>query len=349
MKSVLFCKIEAPTFSSVGMVKGFKEAGFEEVFEFDWQRFRFDVGLEGMRSRLLGMAVMNQPDLIFLHLQVNSALDIETAQALQTIAPVVNFTEDVREDTGWYEDVAPHISLTIFTNKEDVEKLKQKGIDNVVYMPTSYNDVWYQKYPVKPEKKYGDIVFLGQNYVGTNLNFPLAEERQRMIQFLKAEYGDLFQAYGMGQENQMLNPMEAVNAYNNCKIAIGHNNFLRVGYSSDRLYNAMGCGAFFISSYFPDIETLFDKEKNLEWYQNLDELKNLIDYYLDDDTEREAIAKQGYRVVSENHTWKNRIFCLIVMLYTKNYNNNGLYFAGGYKTIPVHEHIDNIIKVFKNK
>lgn len=311
MKSVLFCKIEAPTYSSAGMVKGFKEAGFDEVFEFDWQRFRFSVGLEGMRSRLLGMAQMNKPDLIFLHLQINSAIDIETAQALQAIAPVVNFTEDVREDTGWYEDVAPYIALTVFTNKEDVEKLKAKGIDNVVYMPTSYNDIWYSKYAAKPEKKYGDIVFLGQNYVGTNLDFPLAQERQEMIQFLKGEYGDLFQAYGMGQENPMLNPMEAVHAYNGCKIAIGQNNFLRTGYSSDRLFNTMGCGAFMITSHFPDIETLFEKEKHLEWFTNFDELKNLIDYYLDDETEREIIAEEGHQFILENHRWKNR-FELIV-------------------------------------
>ncbi len=128
MKSVLFCKIEVEgVFSSAGMVKGFKEAGFEEVIEFNWQSFRFNVGLEGMRSRLIGMAMTHKPDLIFLHLQVNSSIDVEVAQILQGLAPVVNFTEDVREETGWYEDVAPEILLTVFTNQYDVQKLKQKG------------------------------------------------------------------------------------------------------------------------------------------------------------------------------------------------------------------------------
>jgi spore maturation protein CgeB len=41
-------------------------------------------------------------------------------------------------------------------------------------------------------------------------------------------------------------------------------------------------------------------------YNNLDQLKQLIDYYLEHEEEREEIRKSGHDMVKINYTYKNR-------------------------------------------
>src|SRR6185312_3700466 len=232
MKKALLIKLESPFYSSIAIERAFKE--HFEVHYIDWQAIRFNNGVNGLQviwETILKECDTFNPDLIFIQLQVSYILSTEQFKELGQRSFVINYTEDVREDIKWMEDAAPHIGLTIFTNMDDVEKLKDKGIHNVSYMPVSYNDVWYRPVP-KTDKYYGDIVFIGNNTVGTNLNFPYAQERQDMIKFMKDKFGDKFRSYGMAQEYQMLPPAEVIQAYSNCKVVITQNQFKRNKYCS---------------------------------------------------------------------------------------------------------------------
>src|ERR1019366_788393 len=162
MKKALLIKLEAPSYSSIGMERAFKE--HFEVVSIDWQGVRFNLGINKLWPAIMFQVGLFNPDLIFIQLQVSHVLNTEQFKELGKIAFVINYTEDVREDIKWMEDAAPHIGLTIFTNQDDVDKLKEKGIYNVAYMPVSYNDVWYR--PVsKTDKYYAYIVFIGNHTV----------------------------------------------------------------------------------------------------------------------------------------------------------------------------------------
>lgn len=309
MKKVLLIKLEMYNiYSSAGMEEAFKEA-FGEVRSIDWQREKLQGGVNGnerLWETIIRECRMFEPDLIFCQFQNTSVLNVEQFQRLSEYGFVINYTEDVREDISWYEEIAPHIGLTIFTNMDDCRKFWAKGLQ-AAYMMVSYNHTWY-KPQFKTVRDYGDIIFTGTNYelANFNLNFPLAKERQEMIAFMKDRFGDKFQAYGMGQDNQRLDAMQCVEAYNNAKIVITHNNFIREGYCSDRGLNSMGCGAVTIHREFENIRELLKFDPFVYTWDNLGDLWYTCHEILKsgvNDSNKSAIAGAAYT----NHSWHNRI------------------------------------------
>lgn len=308
---VLHCGITAPTYSSVAISEGFRQNGFD-VSYYNWQSVRFDEGLEGMRERLILKSKFDNPNIIFLHVQNPDAIDKETAIELSKHAFVINYTFDVRskEKTEWMYELAPLIGLTVFACQDDANEAISRGINNVTHSHSSFDPEVYRPLilPEQIKSQYPKIVFIGNNTLNTNLNFEQSNERVDMVEFLKKQYGDKFGVYGMGWENsKMVNPQEKVTIYNACKIAITQNQFKRKYYASDRQWEIMSCGTFSLCQHYEGIEKDFVKEVHCDWWNNLDELKNLIDFYLFDDKERESIAKNGSLFVRENHNWKNRI------------------------------------------
>src|SRR6266446_1633002 len=103
MSSILVVKLEAPQYSSDGIIRAFKEH-YDEAYEYNWQHVRFNTSVEEMRRRLMGMALQYHPDVIFLHIQNEEALDQNTIQFLSNeIGFVINYTFDcrTREKTEW--------------------------------------------------------------------------------------------------------------------------------------------------------------------------------------------------------------------------------------------------------
>ena len=312
MKKALLIKLESPAYSSIGMERAFKE--HFEVHSVDWQHIRFTNGYDGLK--VIWETIINEcdtfkPDLIFIQIQVSYILTTDQFKELGQRSFVINYTEDAREDIQWMEDAAPHIGLTIFTNQDDVEKLKSKGIFNTAYMPVSYNDVWYRPVP-KTDKYYGDIVFIGNNNVNTNLNFPYAQERQDMIEFMYEIFGDRFRAHGMGQGFSMLAPAQVIEAYSNCKIVITHNNFKRKGYFSDRGLNALGCGAITVHQHFEGIDGIFGDAPYISSWKTLEGLETICRYYLENNFYGFRTKISQY--TKENHSWTERVIQIIELI-----------------------------------
>lgn len=310
-KKVFHVGITAPTYSSEAITKSFKDV-FGDVLYFDWQYHRYNFGTETMQKLLLKEANDYKPDIIFLHFNHNSeVLSLENYLELSNLAFVVTYTEDVRDDISWFKKILHYVGLGIFTNIDDVDELNAgQAVKKAAYLPVSYNDLWYKKQP-PTTRNYGEIVFLGNNYVNTNTNFPNAQERQDMVAALKKEFGDKFQAYGRGQENEALNPQQAVECYNNAKIAITHNNFKRKGYQSDRGLNSIGCGCFTILQHYDGILSHFD---GYGW-DNLQQLIDACNFHLKNEGSRILFADIKYKNVTQNHTWRQRAESIKELIY----------------------------------
>jgi spore maturation protein CgeB len=76
------------------------------------------------------------------------------------------------------------------------------------------------------------------------------------------------------------------------------------GFLSNRLYDALACGAFVISDDVEGIEAEFDGA--IEVYRVRDELEPLIARYLADPAARRRQAEHGRRIVLEQHTFDAR-------------------------------------------
>lgn len=318
-KKVLHFRLDAPQYSSEFMRRGFIEAGYE-YHGMNWQQVKFDEGVLGFQARAIQAAKEIEPDIIFIHIQSGDILDIETCQELTAVGFTILYTFDVREDIAWMKELAPYLNMILVADGETAKEFPagksfvlQSSCDMEMYKPE------FVPLPEYPSKMFYtkilynyDIAFIGSNYVNTNLNFPLADERFQMVTELKKEYGDTrydrFLYKGMNwSTSEYVPPAKERSIYNASKIAICHNNFYRDRYSSDRLWRIIACGCFCLTKYFPGIETIFEAGTHLDWWHTIDELKLKINQYISNDEKREAIARAGSEYVRSSHNWAARV------------------------------------------
>jgi hypothetical protein len=169
-----------------------------------------------------------------------------------------------------------------------------------------------------------DIVFTGsRNY---HREWPY---RSQLISWLENTYGDRFKHYDHSHIPKMrgarLNEL-----YGQTKVVIGDTlckNFDYPWYLSDRLFEVTGRGGFMIHPYIEGIETMFNTQNytfndlNVEHHPvdthkaeiitypfgDFEKLKYLIDYYVQNDEEREAIRFRGHHRTKADHTYTNRL------------------------------------------
>lgn len=101
---------------------------------------------------------------------------------------------------------------------------------------------------------------------------------------------------------------DMVNAINSYKIHFNRNVGSDVNY---RTFETLGCNTFLLTNITPGLDILFDDGNHLVTYTTQDDLYDKIRYYLNNDTERITISKNGYNHVLENHTYTKRMKTLI--------------------------------------
>lgn len=179
------------------------------------------------------------------------------------------------------------------------ENTSVKGhyLQAAVYEPECYED--------NKAGLVNDVIF-----VGSRGYHPEWQYRPQLIDWLKKSYGDKFKHFG----NDGLGVVrgEALNQlYGSSKVVVGDTlclNFDYPYYWSDRVYETMGRGGFIIHPYIEGMEEHFEDGKHLIFYEygDFNDLNFKINYYLENDTEREAIRKAGFEHVKKNHTYTNR-------------------------------------------
>ena len=114
--------------------------------------------------------------------------------------------------------------------------------------------------------------------------------------------------------------VDAINSYKihiNCNISndINYRTFETTGHQCEYKHcNKSGCGTFLLTNYTPGLEKLFDIGKEIVVYNDLNDLDNKVKYYLENEEEREKIAKSGYERSKKNHTYNKRCEELINMI-----------------------------------
>ena len=150
-----------------------------------------------------------------------------------------------------------------------------------------------------------DVVF-----VGSKRYHPEWKYRSQLIDWLQATYDKKFEHWG----NDGIKTIRGKNLnhlYAGTKIVVGDTlcpNFSYPDYWSDRVYETLGRGGFIIHPYISGMEKEFTDKEHLVFYEykNFKQLKELIDYYLEHDEEREKIRLAGHNLVKEKYTYKNR-------------------------------------------
>ena len=156
--------------------------------------------------------------------------------------------------------------------------------------------------PFPPRK---DVVF-----VGSRKYHPEWTYREKLISWLENTYQNRFEHYGNGGIKSVRGK-ELNKIYWNAKVVVGDTlciDFLYPYYWSDRIYETLGRGGFMIHPYIKGLEEEFKDKEHVVFYEygNFKQLKELIDYYLEHDEEREKIRIAGHELVKNNYTYRHR-------------------------------------------
>ncbi len=74
-----------------------------------------------------------------------------------------------------------------------------------------------------------------------------------------------------------------------------------------RIFDIMGCGGFLLTNYQTELADFFEIGRDLETYNNMEELVDKCAFYLEHDDLRKEIAYNGYQKVKQHHTYPHRI------------------------------------------
>lgn len=158
---------------------------------------------------------------------------------------------------------------------------------------------------IREVTKKHDVIF-----VGSKKYHPEWKYRPELINWLDQTYEDRFKHYGNGGLKSVRG-LELNKLYWSTKVVVGDTlciDFKYPDYWSDRIYETLGRGGFLIHPYIPGIEKEFTDKEHVVFYEygNFDQLKELIDYYLKNDNEREKIRLSGHELVKNKYTYKHR-------------------------------------------
>ena len=74
-----------------------------------------------------------------------------------------------------------------------------------------------------------------------------------------------------------------------------------------RAVDILGCGGFLLTNYQEDMLRFFVPDEDFVYYDSRQDLMDKIDYYLNHDEERKAIAANGHDKVKAGHTYQQRL------------------------------------------
>lgn len=170
------------------------------------------------------------------------------------------------------------------------------------YLPAGVFD---QECYIANEPISRDIVFVGSRRYHAEWPY-----RPKLVTWLERTYKNRFEHWGPTGRG-LVRGDDLNRLYASTKIVVGDTlcpNFSYESYWSDRVYETMGRGGFIIHPYIRGMEKEFEDRKHLVFYEykNFTQLKSLIDYYIENDDERESIRLAGHNLVKEKYTYKNR-------------------------------------------
>ena len=165
--------------------------------------------------------------------------------------------------------------------------------------------VFHEEVYLTNQPKTHDVIFTGSK--GYHPEWPY---RPQLINWLADTYKDRFEHWG-GDGKGTIRGAALNDLYASTKVTVGDTlciGFNYPWYSSDRLFESTGRGAFVIYPRIKGLETFFRDGKEVVFYEfnNFVDLKEKIDYYLEHEEEREEIRMAGFERTKNEHTYIHR-------------------------------------------
>ena len=179
----------------------------------------------------------------------------------------------------------------------------------------------WENWRVKSEKKIG-IAFVGNMRMKERQDYLLTlADKVGVIDCFSQDYEFLKNKFPLLRMHPSIDRIGMRNVCAKTKILVGDKFLMRgdfIGgaewYWSNRVYQVMGSGGFFVTPYIKGLEKEFKNKEHLVWAKSFNDMVQEIKYYLEHDKEREEIANRGYDLVHAKYKYVDRIREMVMEL-----------------------------------
>tara|TARA_R110002020_G_scaffold46298_4_gene131811 strand:+ start:338 stop:1198 length:861 start_codon:yes stop_codon:yes gene_type:complete len=225
---------------------------------------------------------------------------------------VILLLEDY-EVNGWIPDLSNFKNLTLYWSRDShcvpqahVNTCKKHNI-NIVLNAIQHHQSYFQ--PTKtywfPNAYPHDLIHPMENieqvhdvgFCGNYLN------RKDWVDIIDTKFKVKRDIFVIGEDM-----VKAVNGY---KIHFNRNISDDINF---RTFETLGCNTLLFTNYTPDLEKLFNTEKDMVLYKDGNDLLEKLTYYLNNPVEKNKISNSGFETVTSKHTFVNRAKELIKII-----------------------------------
>jgi spore maturation protein CgeB len=308
---ILFGKSKRRTRTTFHLARAFKECG-NTVLWLNPAKIRRRRKNESDRW-ILNKIKAFDPDIIFIY---SKDIPLGVLQKITGgLVPIMMYYEDMRREVPTsLAQLGKLVEFFLVTNKGLLSDYEKAGIANPIYFIGACDRHDHRvRHPVLPVWK-SDIAFIGQARADESRVVLIRKLAKR---FNVKVYGKNWQAFGIKPTLKTVTPRRYGLVCRGAKIIIGADITDEVeGYWSNRLWLTLGCGGFFLTAYVRGMENFFENKRHLVWYHSETECLSLAEEYLAKPDIRRKIARQGYHLVHEHHTFHHFVQRAI-SLYTQ--------------------------------
>ena len=275
------------------------------------------------------MTSMFMPDILLIQLHDPKTLPYDIINRIRLEFPhiiMVSWNGDYRENMVY--DKSYMYSLRLFDISTFVcGDIEETYIENGINY--QYWQIGYEEYNPIPDHKLDknlyDILFLG------NCTSKVRNQMGQMLRFHKewkvGLYGNWPSHIGSNGNNQYKFD-EGDALYRSCKISLGDCQFPKsIGYVSNRLFQALHSGSFFMQQRVQGMEELLGLQDGVHLivWEDLHDLEEKLIKWLDPSmtSERARIARAGKEFVDRYHSFDARVEEFIQMIDEFRNKNTG--------------------------
>jgi hypothetical protein len=271
----------------------------------------FNPEIRRRNQALLQQAQEFQPDLLWLVgdnrvIRPDTLAQIKQATGCQLV--YASGTSPIVFSQALERQAAPLYDLVLVNDYYHGIQWLELGAPRMECLPISAADPdFHHPYEVHDDSLRSEVAF-----VGTLIPAQLYSRRAEMLAALQdfdlgiwsvhdvpAELRPFLRGAALGES--MLRVLSAGKMTVNA-----HGNFMLYG-GNMRLFEAAGVGVLQLTEDLPGIREWFTPGENIVTYTDKDDLRQKVRYYLDHDSEREAIAQSAREHVYAHHTYEQRV------------------------------------------
>jgi len=282
-----------------------------------------------VNSKILKAVKTFAPDLIWIDkgLCVDPKTLIRARELKKDIVIACYFPDDITKkenQSRYYLGAVPLYDIHFINRYENVNDLKLIGAKRAVRIFKGFDPHTHKPMQVSREEKllYGcDVGFVGS----------YEDDRYNDLLFL-AKAGIKVKVWGVGPWKHKINSHpnltviykvlwgeEYTRALCSFKINLCFLKKLNRDLHTSRSFEIPACGGFMVAERTVEHLELFEEGKEAVYFSDREELLRVVKYYLEHETERELIAKNGYeRSLRSGYNYYERIKDMLKLAMEKN-------------------------------